>query len=336
MSESTRTGPVCWAISEGAIGMEVQAAGLAEALGYAPRVMRLALRAPWRWLPPRLWPAPLAAAGPGGDPVAPPWPDVVVSCGRKVVAVAAAIRRVAGARAIHIQDPKVPPAWFDALVVPEHDALEAPNAVRSLGALNRVTPGRLAAGATEVAGRLAALPRPLVAVLVGGTNRHLRLGPEEAAALGRRLAAMAAESGCGLAVSTSRRTGRTVSDALVRALAGAPAVVWTPESDWPNPYFGYLGLADAIVVTADSVNMTTESLSTGRPVHVVDLPGRAGKFGRFHDDLRARGLTRRFEGRLERWTYAPLDETRRVAAALRQRLADDGRPLPGTGGAQSH
>lgn len=330
MSDTARERPICWALSEGAIGMEVQAVGLAEALGYAPRVMRLAIRPPWRWLPPRLWPAPLAAPGPGGDVPAPPWPDVVVSCGRKVVAVAAAIRRMSGARAIHIQDPRVPAAWFDALVVPEHDSRDAPNAVRSLGALNRVTPARLAEGAAAVAERLGALPRPLVAVLVGGTNRHLRLGPAEAGALGRRLAAMAGTSGCGLAVSASRRTGRAATEALIAGLGAAPAVVWTPESDWPNPYFGYLALADAIVVTADSVNMTTEALSTGRPVHVVDLPGRPGKFGRFHADLRARGLTRRFEGGLEDWRYEPLDETRRVAAALRAHLAATGRPLPGS------
>ena len=60
---------------------------------------------------------------------------------------------------------------------------------------------------------------------------------------------------------------------------------------------------------------------TGKPVHVVDLPGRgSGKFRRFHDRLRKDGLTRPFRGTLERWSYPPLDDTGRVAAAVRALL----------------
>ncbi len=38
-----------------------------------------------------------------------------------------------------------------------------------------------------------------------------------------------------------------------------------------NPYFAFLGLADAIVVTGDSMSMLTEACAAARPVHIFDL-----------------------------------------------------------------
>jgi mitochondrial fission protein ELM1 len=81
-----------------------------------------------------------------------------------------------------------------------------------------------------------------------------------------------------------------------------------------------LGLADAILVTADSVNMVSEALATGKPVHVIELPGRPGKFGDFHRSLFERGLTRPFRGRIESWTYVPPAETERAAREVLSRL----------------
>jgi hypothetical protein len=42
-----------------------------------------------------------------------------------------------------------------------------------------------------------------------------------------------------------------------------------PSED--NPFHGYLGLSDEIVVTADSVSMLAEACATGRPVHLFDI-----------------------------------------------------------------
>src|SRR5690606_16457582 len=108
-----------------------------------------------------------------------------------------------------------------------------------------------------------------------------------AAELGRRLRAMSAETGAGLAITTSRRTDPAAAGAFRDALGDAPADLWTGDGD--NPYFGMLALADAIVATGDSVNMVSEALATGRPVHIFDLPGGSAKFRRFHQALRTRG-----------------------------------------------
>jgi hypothetical protein len=119
-------------------------------------------------------------------------------------------------------------------------------------------------------------------------------------------------------VTPSRRTRQGSIAALEAALKGVPHIVWDGSGD--NPYFGFLALADAIVVTEDSVNMVTEAAGTGKPVYVQGLPGRSNRLARFHRLMRERGATRPFQGRLESWSYAPINDTEMVAAAVRQAL----------------
>ncbi len=312
--------PRCWVLSDGKAGAETQSLGLAEALGLVPEVKRLAVRAPWRWLPPALWLAPLAAPGSGGAGLAPPWPDLVIACGRLTAAPAAALRRAGrGAiRAIQIQDPQLDLRHFDLVVAPAHDRLAGANVLTTLGALHRATPGRLAAAAARLTPRLEALPQPRVAVLIGGDSKVHRMTPKIARRLGRDLAALARTRGAGLMVTVSRRTGLEAAAALRTALQGVAADFWDGRGE--NPYFGYLGLADAVLVTEDSVTMASEAAATGKPVHVISLAGGSAKFRRFHQALREAGVTRPFAGKLDSWSYAPLDETARVAAAVRERL----------------
>ncbi len=312
----------CWVLTEGHIGMENQALGVAEALGAAITVKRLRPRAPWKWLPPRLWLAPLRAPGPDGDALAPPWPDLIITCGKRAVAPALAIRRLSGGRcfAAHIQVPPVRPDRFDLIVVPAHDPLRGPNVLVTQAAVHRVTPDKLAAAAAALAPSVAHLPRPLVTVLIGGANGRYRLTPAIARHLGEQLRALAVEEGVGLLITPSRRTGAENEAALRAGLGDAPALVWDHAGE--NPYFGWLGLADHVLVTCDSVSMTSEALATGKPVHVIPLEGSSKRIDRFHERLHAAGITRRFEGRLDHWSYAPPGDTAAVAENIARRLRE--------------
>ncbi|MDP6707568.1 MAG: mitochondrial fission ELM1 family protein [Alphaproteobacteria bacterium] len=315
----------CWALSPGHAGMENQCLGLAERLGLPTRRLRLYPRAPWTWLPPGCWPAPARALAPESDTIRPPWPELVISCGRRAVPYGLLVKRLSGGRsfAVHIQDPRTRPARFDLVIAPRHDHLAGANVVETLGSLNRITQDRLAEAAARVAPELAHLPRPLVAVLIGGTSRAYRLTPEISRRLADELAGLAESQGVGLAVTPSRRTGSENVHILRQRLAPLPtAVFWNLEGE--NPYHGYLGLADHIVVTGDSTNLVSEAASTGKPVHVVELAGGNAKFAEFHESMRAAGYTRPFRVPLESWTYTPLDETGRMAAKVRRRLAARG------------
>ena len=314
------TAKSCWVLSDGNPGNENPCLGLAEALGVETAIKRVVPQPPWSWLPPRLWFAALSAPGPRGDPLAPPWPDLLIACGRRTAALSAAIRAAGRGRtfAVQILDPKLPPDRFDVVVAPRHDRLTGANVIATLGVLNRVTPERLADAAQRAAASVDHLPRPRVAVLVGGASKRHRMTARVAEDLGASLARLAGEHGAGLMVTASRRTGDANAAALRRRLDGVAAVMWDGAGE--NPYFGYLGQADAIVVTGDSVAMVSEACATGKPVLVYDLPGGSAKFDRFHGEMRQAGCTRPFSGALEDWTYLPLRETPRIAAEVRRRM----------------
>ncbi|SMF75402.1 hypothetical protein SAMN06265365_12952 [Tistlia consotensis] len=318
----------CWVVSDGKAGMEIQCLGLAEALGLEPQTRRIVTRRPWRWLPPLLWRDPLRAIdGRRGDPLDPPWPDLLIATGRQAVAPALAIRRASrrdgrGGRqpsfVVQIQNPTVDPARFDLVVAPAHDRLTGDNVLVTLGAMNRITPARLAEAAEGFAARVATLPRPYVVALIGGANKVYSLPAARARELGEQLGAATRALGGSLLVTPSRRTPTAALAALKAGIGETPSLIWDGSGE--NPYFAFLGLADALVVTADSVNMLSEAASTGRPVHLADLPGGSAKFRRFHRAMLEGGYLRPFAGRIEQWSYPRLDETARVAQAIRQRL----------------
>ena len=299
-------------LTEDLAGMRSQALGLADAAGLHPRMIPLHPRPPWSLLPARLWPAPLRAVG-----LAPPPERLVIGCGGKPAPVLAALRR-RGRLVVQIQHPRMDPRLFDQIVATRHDALAGPNVIVTRTALHRATPARLAVARAEWAARLAHLPRPLVAVLVGGSNGRYRLEAAEGAALAGQLAAMMQADRVGMAVTPSRRTAPAVQAALRDALAPLGADIW--DGNGENPYFGLLASADAIVVTMDSVSMVSEAVATAAPVLVAGLPGRSRRISAFLDGLRADGRVRRFAGRLEMWHTSPLDDTAEAADTLRRRL----------------
>ncbi|WP_434615310.1 mitochondrial fission ELM1 family protein [Azospirillum sp. B2RO_4] len=310
----------CWVVSDGKAGMENQCIGLAESLGLTPVVKRVHLRTPWRQLTPYWRIGNRFAAGPKGDPVEPPWPDLLIGTGRQSIAVSLAVRRQSGGRTftVQIQDPVMNPRHFDLVVVPRHDKLRGDNVLVTRGALHRVTPAILADAAQRFAPKLAHLPHPRIAVLIGGDNGVYRLTPTIMGDVAERLANLTRSHGAGLMVTPSRRTGAD-NEAILRArLSGLPAEVWDGTGE--NPYFAYLGLADAVVVTCDSVSMTSEACSTGKPVYVIELEGGSPKFRAFHDGLYQDGITRPFDGSLDQWSYPPLNETEVVADEVRRRL----------------
>ena len=289
---------------------------MAEAAGFAFAEKRLEIRFPWSCLPPLLWPAPLDAPGGTGARLKPPWPDFVIACGRNTAMPALAIRRASGGRTIaaQIQDPGIGRGEFDLSIVPEHDRVRGPRVVVTRGAVHRVTPARLAAERGR-SPRLAAMPRPILAVLIGGSNKAYRLTLSRVEEIADSVALILRQRGGSALVTPSRRTGARGMASLQERLTGLPAAIWDGTGE--NPYFAYLALADAFLVTADLVSMISEAAATGKPVHIFDLDGGNAKFARFHQIMRNAGITRPFTGQIEEWSYPVPDDTARAGATLR-------------------
>jgi mitochondrial fission protein ELM1 len=73
-----------------------------------------------------------------------------------------------------------------------------------------------------------------------------------------------------------------------------------------------------VLATVDSVSMVSEAVATSAPVMIARLPGRSRRIGEFAETLVKDGRVRWFDGRLEMWKTAPLDDTPEAAAAVRR------------------
>lgn len=315
----------CWVVTDGKAGMENQCLGLAEALGLTPVIKRIRLRTPWRQLMPFFRHFLTHAFSPDGDPVQPPWPDLLIATGRTSTAASLLVRRATMGQGVkrtftvQIQNPVIDPSRFDLVVIPRHDSLSGPNVMTTRGALHRITDQKLRDEGAKLLPHIAFLPQPRVGVLIGGSNAVYSLTPREMKPLAAQLAEVARATGGGLMVTPSRRTGADNLAVLQEALADVPHYIW--DGTGYNPYYGMLALADSFLVTMDSVNMVSEACTTGKPVQIIELPGGSDKFRRFHQALRDDGMTRVFAGRLEQWDYAPLNDMQLVADRVREMMS---------------
>ena len=298
--------------SEPYAGLQAQALGLAEAAGFHPDIVELKARALYAAIPPSLWPEPLGAVNLKNPPK-----GVAFTVGGMGAAVGAALHR-RGGKVVQVQHPRMDLKKFDLVVVNQHDEIKGPNVIVTRTALHRATPARLAAERAIWAPRFAHLPRPLVAVLVGGSNGRFRLEGAEGTSLARSLISLMNYDKAGLVITPSRRTPAAVRDALQVSLAPRGAWIWDMQGE--NPYFGMLACADLIVSTMDSISMVSEAVATSAPVLLAELPGKSRRIALFMQLLQDEGRTRQFFGRVEYWPVKPLDDTATAAEEVRRRL----------------
>jgi mitochondrial fission protein ELM1 len=310
-----------WAVSDGRVGIEAQALGLAEAVARERPATVTGVRIAWRFglgrLPSALIPPAALKADP---PLRAPWPDIWIAAGRSTLPLSVRMRAWSGGRTfvVQTQDPGPSTPALDLVIPPLHDELGGDNVFPILGSPTRLNADGMAAGLARFATEIEQLPRPRVALIVGGKSGAHDLPPARARAMAAEVAEAVRAAGGSVLVSFTRRTPGPARKVLAEGLAGLPNWIWDGRGE--NPYFAFLAAADLILVTEDSVNLATDAAATGKPVHVLAMAGGGRKFDRFHADLAARGAARRFDGRLSSWSYPPLDETGRAAREVLRRF----------------
>ncbi|MHA7817800.1 MAG: mitochondrial fission ELM1 family protein [Pseudohaliea sp.] len=268
--------PRTWCLLGRKAGDNAQVTALADALGWPWEPRHVAARS-WELLPHLALRVTLAGIDrAASSPLAPPWPDLVLTAGRRNEPVARWIRRQAGGttRLVHVGRPWAPlDSWNLVVTTPQYFLPAAPNIRHNTLPLCDLQPDALAAAGEALAPRLATLPRPWIAVLVGGDSGKYVY----TAAKGRRLGALArrlaAANGGSLLVTGSPRTPPAALDALAGEV-DVPHLLhrW---GEGANPYLGLLALADAFVVSGESMSMLAEAQTRGRPVYIFD-PGDGG------------------------------------------------------------
>lgn len=312
-----------WTITDGRAGNVRQAVALASALRLGGQQrLQLEPRAPWRWLAPRTLPGAARGFGEAFERLATgPAPTLAIGCGRQAAGALRALGRQ-GTRTVQILDPRIGARHWDLVVVPDHDRLRGGNVLTLLGSLNPVSDDWLACGRAAFAS-FEQLPGPRTALLVGGPTDHAPWQQDELVPLLARLAARIRAEGGSVLATTSRRTPRPVTQALLRAFDDVPGVIWSDGGDGSNPYAGLLGWADRVLCTPDSVNLLSEACATRVPVGVLLGQRAQARMQRFQRALRERGRLRDGLDALEagpQQAIEPLRETSRIAAEVKARL----------------
>jgi mitochondrial fission protein ELM1 len=327
--EPART-PLVWLLLGEKPGDNAQVQVLADALGWPFETRRLLMRPEWLLGKPGVRASLEYFDQERSDPLEAPWPDLVITIGRRLSMAALWIQEASrgASRIVLLGKPRRGLARFDLVVASAQYRVPARANVLTIALpLMRVDTEAVAAATEAWRARLAGLPRPLTALLVGGPTKAVRFDEEVTRDLALR--ARAAAAGGSLYVCTSRRTPASLIEVLASALPDAATYRWRAE-DPENPYRALLGLADRFAVTSDSITMAIEVARLGRPLAIHALPAR-------HRALRTLTRSRDLEAvaRLlvarghavwlgEPWPQAPTppgDELARVVERVRALLA---------------
>lgn len=266
-------------------------------------------------------------------------PDAVISSGTTTAVVNAAVAATAKAfSAVNMRPSLVPLRLFDFVVLPRHDIGRGrlpSNAVATDLAPYWFDDADADADAEVLKQTGLGVEKEFIGVCVGGSSHHGELGAFGVAEVITPLLKLCYESGMQLAVTTSRRTSSEEEQYLMSAHSTKPdvlAYLLIASKDQFNPLPAFCRAAKAIVVTADSISMVSETIHGGRrPLVVAVSPIEHSRTKAFYDNITMQkyailtdpsGIPGALERVIRRGADIEFDEMRRVAAELKRRYEE--------------
>ena len=324
-----------WVLTGAKTGDNAQVLRAAQAMGLPFTEKRLVLNPGFETAKPRVEASLAILDLKASDRLDPPWPDLVITIGRRLSLPALWIKEQSGGRTriALFNAPKGREADFDLIVVPAYYTIaDGPRVCRIGLPLIAVDPARLAAAREEETPELAGLDTPLHVLLLGGDMGARKLDASFALSTLRTMQQGFAREGS-IFVSTSRRTPVAAADAIAGALRpGDRLYRWRPDAA-RNPYLALLAHGATFTVTSDSLSMLTEVARLGRPLAIAEPPARVSPLERLAGFLNRRpardigeaatylirgGHAARLGEAFPAAAAPPEDDTGRVAGRLRQ------------------
>lgn len=266
--------PRVWLVLGDKGGDNAQVEALAKALPWPCERRRLEMREPYVLGKPRVAASLYHIDEARSDPLEPPWPDLIITIGRRPSMAALWVREQSHrqTKVVLLGKPSGMLDEFDLVVAGGEAQLPPlPNVFPISLPLMRVDEAAVDDAVAAWRPRLGNLPRPLIGILVGGPTGPFVFD----ASVTRRLIQLASDTrslGGTPYLTTSRRTPAPVVEALAAELpSGAVLFRWSPEAK-DNPYRALLGIADGLIVTGDSISMMVEVVRLGKPLAILDLP----------------------------------------------------------------
>lgn len=326
--------PRIWLLLGSKTGDNAQALRAAEAMGHAFETKHLHVKPDFETVKPPVTPSLAIFADDTASALSAPWPDLVITIGRRLSLAALWVKQQSGGRTrvALFNAPKGRDGDFDLIIAPSYYNLkDSPRLMRIGLPLIAADPARIAAARAYFAGSIGALAQPIHVLLLGGDMGSQPMDGRFAAEAVRRMRQSHARDGI-IYVSTSRRTPDAAATAAAQELRPGDQLYRWRAGDAENPYFGLLSYGADFTITADSLSMLTEVARLAKPIAVAapEPRGTASRLlrrfglGPMRDlDAAARflitsGHAAELGQPLPRPAAPPRDDTAAVAARLRQ------------------
>ncbi|MBC8187773.1 MAG: mitochondrial fission ELM1 family protein [Proteobacteria bacterium] len=293
--------PRIWLVVGEKPGDNAQILNLAEATGWDFEAKKIFVKSQWVTGKPRVRPTLDHIDLCRSDSLEAPWPDLVMTAGRRLSCVGLFIKKASAGRTrlVMIGKPRRMLDSVDLIVLAAQYALPpAPNVTYHELPLMQVDPVLLESARKLWESRMAQMPRPLTALMIGGPTGGLLFDLATAEDLLDKTLETVRESGGSLYVTTSRRTPPEVTRMLERRCPPSAKLFRFVPDATPNenPYHGLLASADRFVVTTDSASMMVEVARLGRSLAIYPLEAQINFLER---SLEALGVLRPLSPRSE-------------------------------------
>jgi mitochondrial fission protein ELM1 len=305
-----KAAPTVWVVLGDKPGDNAQVRAIEQALPWACMDKHIQVLDPFVLGKPKVGPTLYHIDRGRSDPLEPPWPDLILTSGRRPANVALWIREQSGGhtRIVLIGKPSTSPDDYDLVIYSAENQFPPLANLQSITLpLMRVDETQITQAAGEWEPRFRELPRPLIAVLIGGPTGPFVFNPSTTRRLLDYIRRIIEETGGTPYITTSRRTPPDVVAALQAGLpSGARLFAWSADAA-DNPYRGLLGLANGFVVTGDSISMMVEVIRLRKPLAIFPLA------------LSSLGVLDQARRAFTRWLFRP--ESSSLADSLRRGLA---------------
>ena len=200
------------------------------------------------------------------------FPDIVLSSSRRTAPIARWIKKQSPQtkliQLLHIGKTGIKD--FSLIFVPEHDQhkFKAENIIYTIGSPHFVTDEKLATAKTEWMEQFSHLPKPITALIIGGSIKKHPFSLDNALQLAQATKQLKEKEGGSLLITTSRRTGVEAQNLIMENLKDIPHYAYLWGAEGKNPYLGFLSCADNLIVTGDSVSMCCEATATQKPLRI--------------------------------------------------------------------
>lgn len=300
-----------WSVTDGSQGMISQVNGLSKYISPNIKEIKTDVIFPWNKLQPGLLPIYNWIFK---NEIFNYQPDIIISCGRKSVYFSLYLkRRFKKIINIHIQNPKIPSKNFNYVISPNHDNFYGRNVINSVGALHQFEKTNINS-------------RPnLLTCIIGGDNQHYKFDLSESNKLCTKLIEIKKfNPNIELSIITSRRTSAQVKKILITNLNNI-AKIWIGVGE--NPYAQAIQESSFFILTSDSTSMISEAAISGKPIYIYHLPfiRKSKRILEFHNEFNKLGISRDLKNikKLDKWAYNPLNESKRIAGIIKQKIIKD-------------